>query len=277
MDPPADNPAPIVYAAAAPARRRGNQVSMWRLRARHLAGGVGTGIVACVRRFRRRARPPGASRPLSPSPSTKKKKKKKNTSARRPPWPTRTRRASPSMRTKSLRCGNGAEGRPCVPLFALPTLHQPLSIPVPIPHPSHPPSSLPSPRTPHQSTHTHTPQHIRGLADPEHPYTLEQLGVVSPGACTVDDQGGSAAVAFTPTVPHCSMATLIGLALSVRLKSSLPPRFKVRVGIAPGAHSDEAAINKQLADKERVAAALENPNLRAMVGTCLAGVGGGGG
>ena len=123
----------------------------------------------------------------------------------------------------------------------------------------------------------HLSQHIRHLADPEHPYTLEQLGVVSPAACTVDDGAGTAAVAFTPTVPHCSMATLIGLALAVRLRAALPPRFKVGVTIAAGAHADEAAVNKQLADKERVAAALENPGLRAMVGTCLAGVPGGGG
>lgn len=32
----------------------------------------------------------------------------------------------------------------------------------------------------------------------------------------------------------------------------------------------EAAVNKQLNDKERVAAALENPNLLAMVDKCLA-------
>ncbi len=128
------------------------------------------------------------------------------------------------------------------------------------------------------STPTHPPlhtQHIRHLADPEHPYTLEQLNVVSPGACTVDDGAGTAQIAFTPTVPHCSMATLIGLAISVRLRAALPRRFKVGVGIAPGAHSDEAAVNKQLADKERVAAALENPGLRAMVAACLAGVGAG--
>jgi hypothetical protein len=34
-------------------------------------------------------------------------------------------------------------------------------------------------------------------------------------------------VNFTPTVPHCSMATLIGLSLRVKLLRSLPPRFKV--------------------------------------------------
>lgn len=79
-------------------------------------------------------------------------------------------------------------------------------------------------------------------------------------------------MSFTPTVPHCSMATLIGLSLAVRLRSALPRRFKVGVSIAPGTHSDEAAVNKQLADKERVAAALENPGLRSMVAACLAGV-----
>ena len=40
--------------------------------------------------------------------------------------------------------------------------------------------------------------------------------------------------------------------------------------MAPGAHATEHAVNKQLADKERVAAALENPNLLAMVNRCLA-------
>ena len=34
-------------------------------------------------------------------------------------------------------------------------------------------------------------------------------------------------VQFTPTVQHCSMATLIGLCLRVKLMQSLPARFKV--------------------------------------------------
>ena len=45
------------------------------------------------------------------------------------------------------------------------------------------------------------------------------------------------------------MATLIGLAIRVKLLRSLPPRFKVDVVIAPGTHESEAAVNKQLADK----------------------------
>jgi len=35
-------------------------------------------------------------------------------------------------------------------------------------------------------------------------------------------------VKFTPTVQHCSLATLIGLCLRVKLMRALPPRFKVR-------------------------------------------------
>lgn len=35
-------------------------------------------------------------------------------------------------------------------------------------------------------------------------------------------------VQFTPTVEHCSMATLIGLCIRVKLLRALPPRFKVR-------------------------------------------------
>lgn len=42
--------------------------------------------------------------------------------------------------------------------------------------------------------------------------------------------------------------------------------------MSPGGHSSEAAVNKQLNDKERVAAALENPNLIQMVNKCIIGV-----
>ena len=35
-------------------------------------------------------------------------------------------------------------------------------------------------------------------------------------------------ILFTPTIPHCSMATLIGLSIRVKLLRALPSRFKVR-------------------------------------------------
>lgn len=113
--------------------------------------------------------------------------------------------------------------------------------------------------------------HIRDITDPEHPYSLEQLSVVSEDSVHVDDEAGIARVYVTPTVQHCSMATLIGLCCKVKLIKSLPGRFKVDVRIAPGAHASEEAINKQLADKERVSAALENPALLNKVAACLNG------
>jgi metal-sulfur cluster biosynthetic enzyme len=110
---------------------------------------------------------------------------------------------------------------------------------------------------------------VRGINDPEHPLSLEQLNVVSEDQINVDDKANSVQVEFTPTIPHCSMATLIGLAIRVKLLRSLPTRFKVDVRIFPGSHASEAAVNKQLADKERVAAALENSHLLEVVNQCL--------
>ena len=68
---------------------------------------------------------------------------------------------------------------------------------------------------------------FRGINDPEHPLTLEQLDVVKLEHVAVDDSNGKVNVVFTPTIPHCSMATLIGLSIRVKLLRSLPPRFKV--------------------------------------------------
>ncbi|QCD90837.1 hypothetical protein DEO72_LG4g1798 [Vigna unguiculata] len=108
------------------------------------------------------------------------------------------------------------------------------------------------------------------IKDPEHPYSLEELKVITEEAVEVDDQRNYVRITFTPTVEHCSMATIIGLCLRVKLMRSLPSRYKVDIRVAPGSHATEAAVNKQLNDKERVAAALENPNLLDMVDECLA-------
>lgn len=111
--------------------------------------------------------------------------------------------------------------------------------------------------------------HIRGIKDPEHPLTLEELNVVQESNLTVDDKSSCVTVYFTPTIDRCSMATLIGLSIMVKLMRSLPARFKIEVKISKGSHSTEDAINKQLNDKERVAAALENPNLLQVINSCL--------
>ncbi|CAL8349274.1 unnamed protein product [Boreogadus saida] len=112
-----------------------------------------------------------------------------------------------------------------------------------------------------------------GVHDPsttgEHPLSLEELNVVEQVRVQVNDEDSTVGIEFTPTIPHCSMATLIGLSIKVKLLRSLPERFKIDVHITPGTHASEDAVNKQLADKERVAAALENSQLLEVVNQCL--------
>ncbi|CAH2064442.1 unnamed protein product [Thlaspi arvense] len=84
-------------------------------------------------------------------------------------------------------------------------------------------------------------------------------------------------ITFTPTIQHCSMANLIGLCLRAKLRECLPLHYKIDIKVSPGSHADEdsgeviyaVAVNKQLNDKERVIAALENPNLRQLVDECI--------
>ena len=75
---------------------------------------------------------------------------------------------------------------------------------------------------------------------------------------------------ITPTITHCSLATVIGLGVRVRLEQALPPRFRVDVRIKEGSHTTAREVTKQLNDKERVAAALENATLRGVLGGMLA-------
>ncbi|KIX01434.1 uncharacterized protein Z518_09160 [Rhinocladiella mackenziei CBS 650.93] len=114
---------------------------------------------------------------------------------------------------------------------------------------------------------------IATMSDPEHPITLGSLAVVSlpdisikptiPSRPNLNLQ--TVTVLITPTIQHCSLATVIGLGVRVRLEESLPPRFRVDVRIKEGTHSTADEVNKQLADKERVAAALWNPTLQSFI------------
>ncbi|XP_028759454.1 protein AE7 isoform X3 [Neltuma alba] len=112
--------------------------------------------------------------------------------------------------------------------------------------------------------------HIRDIRDPEHPNSLEELGVITEDALEVDDQHSYVRVTFTPTLEYCAVPSLIGLCLRVKLMRSLPSRYKVDIRVAPGSHVKEAEVNKKLNDKEMVAAALERPYLLEMVDECLA-------
>lgn len=114
------------------------------------------------------------------------------------------------------------------------------------------------------------------ISDPEHPLSLGSLGVV-----TLDDISIAAptsprsristvTVLITPTTTACSLTTVIGLGVKVRLVNALPPRFRVDVRIKQGTSKTADEVNKQLADKERVAAAMENRSLVSVVNTMLA-------
>ncbi|KCV70675.1 hypothetical protein H696_03030 [Fonticula alba] len=91
------------------------------------------------------------------------------------------------------------------------------------------------------------------------------LSLLSP----VESPGIDVTIHLTPTIPHCSLAALIGLCVRARLDRALPSQYNVSVSIAPGAHSSEAALNRQLSDKERRTAAVENARLAATIDSCL--------
>ncbi|KAH9894611.1 FAM96B protein [Xylariomycetidae sp. FL2044] len=119
---------------------------------------------------------------------------------------------------------------------------------------------------------------ISTISDPEHPLSLGQLAVVnlpdihitpSPFAAAAPDTLTRVLVKITPTITHCSLATVIGLGVRVRLEQALPPTYRVDVMIKEGSHSQDDQVNKQLADKERVAAALENDTLRGVLNKML--------
>ncbi|KAK6583194.1 hypothetical protein PZA11_004270 [Diplocarpon coronariae] len=118
---------------------------------------------------------------------------------------------------------------------------------------------------------------IAPISDPEHPLSLESLGVVklqdvhltSPPDLANPAALSRVLVELTPTVSHCSLATVIGLGVRVRLEQALPPSYRVEVQIKEGTHGQADEVNKQLADKERVAAALENENLMGILKTMM--------
>mmetsp|Transcript_847 Transcript_847/g.2913 ORF Transcript_847/g.2913 Transcript_847/m.2913 type:complete len:137 (+) Transcript_847:329-739(+) len=110
---------------------------------------------------------------------------------------------------------------------------------------------------------------IRDINDPEHPLTLEQLKVISHDQIKISHQNKIITIHFTPTITHCSLATLIGLSLRVKLLRSIPAKYKIDIMVTPGSYQSEEALNKQLNDKERVAAAMENGKLLSVVNKCI--------
>lgn len=116
---------------------------------------------------------------------------------------------------------------------------------------------------------------ISSISDPEHPLSLGQLSVVNLGDIHVRHPNfetgrvGEVNVQITPTITHCSLATLIGLGIRVRLDRSIDKSYRIGIYVKEGTHQSEGQVNKQLNDKERVCAACENPQLVKVVGRML--------
>lgn len=71
---------------------------------------------------------------------------------------------------------------------------------------------------------------LRDIRDPERPENLVQLGVICEEDIRVCVRDGrmDVNIEFTPTVPHCHLATLIGLCITAKMARVFPHKYKVR-------------------------------------------------
>lgn len=99
---------------------------------------------------------------------------------------------------------------------------------------------------------------VRYLKDPEYAYTLESLKIIEKKNIHINHEDKTIKVYFTPTIPNCSLVKTVGLTIATKLLYGISPDYKMNLYIFPGSHNTEHDINKQINDKERVAAAMEN-------------------
>ena len=139
---------------------------------------------------------------------------------------------------------------------------------------------------------------VRRINDPEHPHTLEELGVVSKshiwfrtrrqsqqqqeddlldngnGSSTSseynqqadnevgsDDEEDEIVIELTPTVPHCSLATTIGLCVRYKVESSIPT-IKLAVHIRDGTHRTATESQNSTRTEQPRALSHSGPQLR---------------
>lgn len=124
---------------------------------------------------------------------------------------------------------------------------------------------------------------LRDIKDPEHPLTLEQLDVIKSDYIKVESVGYAGqginvgypmhfiTISFKPTVPHCSMAGIIGLSIKFLLQTFISG-YHLKVLILKDTHTNWESLSKQLNDKDRVLAASENSSLMTIIGECTAEV-----
>lgn len=114
---------------------------------------------------------------------------------------------------------------------------------------------------------------ISNIRDPEHPHTLAELSIVSPKNIIKIQLENIIhwQINITPTIPHCSLASIIGLCIIYKIKKNSILEFNSNfsVQITSGTHVNDVTITKQLMDKDRVKAAFENEHILDIILSCI--------
>lgn len=112
---------------------------------------------------------------------------------------------------------------------------------------------------------------IGSVRDPDHTETIRELGIVLDQDIEVREiQGGFVAtVLWQPTCHTCPHASNMGLCMRFKLKQEFKDT-NIKIDILLKDHGSKVESNynlvdKQINDKERVAAALENTQVIAMI------------
>ncbi|TNV74475.1 hypothetical protein FGO68_gene1533 [Halteria grandinella] len=109
---------------------------------------------------------------------------------------------------------------------------------------------------------------IKTIKDPEEPGTLEELEMITEDLVSVRKENGlpSIRIEWAPTNPECKCALTIALCIRTKLFQQLSVQnAKIDIYIKEGKHSIKDQIDKQVNDKERVLAAMENENVVAVI------------
>jgi len=112
---------------------------------------------------------------------------------------------------------------------------------------------------------------IRTIRDPELPKSLEELDVVDPDLVwvRVDEthKWVLVKVVWVPTTPSCGFAMNIALCIRTKLEREFTQReyMKLEIKVQDGKHDTGQAIDKQVNDKERALAAMENETVKAAI------------
>ena len=74
-------------------------------------------------------------------------------------------------------------------------------------------------------------------------------------------------VTWVPTTPSCGFALNIALCIRTKLERELSSQkwAKIDILVQEGKHDTKAAIDRQVNDKERVCAAMENEDVRGAI------------